>query len=65
MTGSRTARTTTPERVIRALTGAPRASYRDWDQHPARTVQEVFGLLAAAATFARAYGDQAPAAPAA
>ncbi|MGW0669791.1 DUF6197 family protein [Streptomyces sp. NPDC002746] len=53
------------EFLIRALTGAPRAVYNDWDQHPARTVQEVFGLLAAAAAFARSYGDPAPAAPAA
>ncbi|MEI7029668.1 DUF6197 family protein [Streptomyces pratensis] len=50
------------ELLIRALTGAPRAHYSDWDQHPARTVEEVFGLLAAAATFARTYGDPAPAA---
>ncbi|MER8268016.1 hypothetical protein ABT007_27895 [Streptomyces griseus] len=49
------------ELLIRALTGAPRANYNDWDQHPARTVEEVFGLLAAAATFARTYGDPAPA----
>ncbi|MEV6439845.1 DUF6197 family protein [Streptomyces anulatus] len=44
------------ELLIRALTGAPCANYNDWDQHPARTVEEVFGLLAAAATFARTYG---------
>ncbi|MFJ2575014.1 hypothetical protein ACIOYT_31935 [Streptomyces halstedii] len=50
------------ELLIRALTGAPRANYNDWDQHPARTVEEVFGLLAAAAIFARTYGDPAPAA---
>lgn len=50
------------ELLIRALTGAPRANYNDWDQHPARTVEEVFGLLAAAATFARTYGDPTPAA---
>lgn len=53
------------ELLIRALTGAPRANCTDWDQHPARTVQEVFGLLAAASVFARTYGDPAPAAPAA
>lgn len=52
------------ELLIRALTGAPYADYGDWDQHPARTVEEVFGLLAAAATFARTYGEPAPAAPA-
>lgn len=51
--------------LIRALTGAPYADYSDWDQHPARTVEEVFGLLMAAATFARTYGDPAPASPAA
>ncbi len=50
------------ELLIRALTGAPRANYNDWDQHPARRVEEVFGLLAAAAAFARTYGDPAPAA---
>ncbi|RAJ47286.1 hypothetical protein K388_07202 [Streptomyces sp. KhCrAH-43] len=50
------------ELLIRALTGAPRATYNDWDQHPARQVEEVFGLLAAAATFARTYGAPAPAA---
>jgi hypothetical protein len=50
------------ELLIRALTGAPRANYNDWDLHPARTVEEVFGLLAAAAAFARTYGDPAPAA---
>ncbi|MER7750251.1 hypothetical protein ABT013_33845 [Streptomyces bacillaris] len=44
------------ELLIRALTGAPFADYRIWDQHPARTVEEVFGLLAAAAMFARTYG---------
>ncbi|MER6775013.1 hypothetical protein ABT389_35425 [Streptomyces bacillaris] len=44
------------ELLIRALTGAPFADYGIWDQHPARKVQEVFGLLAAAATFARTYG---------
>ncbi|MFD7750207.1 hypothetical protein ACFV2V_29800 [Streptomyces sp. NPDC059698] len=49
------------ELLIRALTGAPRANYNDWDQHPARRVEEVFGLLAAAAAFARTYGDPAPA----
>lgn len=48
--------------LIRALTGAPYADYSDWDQHPARQVEEVFGLLSAAATFARIYGDPAPAA---
>lgn len=53
------------ELLIRALTGAPRANYNDWDQHPARTVEEVFGLLAAAATFARAYGPAAATARAA
>ncbi|MEV7722221.1 hypothetical protein [Streptomyces sp. NPDC088184] len=42
--------------LIRALTGAPYADYRDWDQHPARKVEEVFGLLGAAAAFARTYG---------
>ena len=47
------------ELLIRALTGAPRASYNDWDQHPARQVEEVFGLLTAAAIFARTYGDPA------
>ncbi|WNI34403.1 hypothetical protein [Streptomyces sp. ITFR-6] len=46
--------------LIRALTGAPHADYNDWDKHPARTVEEVFGLLAAAAVFARAYGDAEP-----
>ncbi|MFF9690525.1 hypothetical protein [Streptomyces sp. NPDC014623] len=50
--------------LIRALTGAPYADYTDWDQHPARRVEEVFGLLAAAATFARTYGEPAPADPA-
>lgn len=50
------------ELLIRALTGAPRANYAAWDQHPARKVEEVFGLLAAAAVFARTYGDPAPAA---
>ncbi|MFJ8855672.1 hypothetical protein [Streptomyces sp. NPDC102437] len=49
------------ELLIRALTGAPHANYNDWDQHPARTVEEVFGLLAAAATFARTYGTAAAA----
>ncbi|MBV7674122.1 hypothetical protein STHAL_32260 [Streptomyces halstedii] len=49
------------ELLIRALTGAPRANYNDWDQHPARQVEEVFGLLTAAAIFARTYGDPAPA----
>ncbi|MFB6814504.1 hypothetical protein ACFCV8_08155 [Streptomyces sp. NPDC056347] len=44
------------EFLIRALTGAPRASYTAWDEHPARRVEDVFGLLAAAAAFARAYG---------
>ncbi|NEA19616.1 hypothetical protein [Streptomyces halstedii] len=48
--------------LIRALTGAPFASCRIWDGHPARRVEEVFGLLAAAAAFARTYGDPAPAA---
>ncbi|MET9810829.1 DUF6197 family protein [Streptomyces halstedii] len=47
------------ELLIRALTGAPRANYNDWDQHPARQVEEVFGLLTAAAIFARTYGDPA------
>ncbi|WP_327180335.1 hypothetical protein OG599_34695 (plasmid) [Streptomyces sp. NBC_01335] len=42
--------------LIRALTGAPFATYTFWDQHPGRQVEEVFGLLAAAASFARAYG---------
>ncbi|MER5362456.1 hypothetical protein [Streptomyces sp. NPDC002785] len=53
------------ELLIRALTGAPYADYSDWDQHPVRKVEEVFGLLAAAATFARTYGEPAPDAPAA
>ncbi|MFF8696756.1 hypothetical protein ACF08W_31535 [Streptomyces sp. NPDC015144] len=52
------------EALIRALTGAPHASYTAWDEHPARTVEDVFGLLAAAAAFARAYGALAPAAQA-
>ncbi|MGW2109491.1 DUF6197 family protein [Streptomyces sp. NPDC001948] len=45
--------------LIRALTGAPHAYYETWDEHPARAVEEVFGLLAAAAAFARAYGAAA------
>ncbi|MFD3976192.1 hypothetical protein [Streptomyces cyaneofuscatus] len=44
------------ELLIRALTGAPAADYEAWDQHPARPAEEVFGLLAAAAVFARTYG---------
>ncbi|MFJ3481559.1 DUF6197 family protein [Streptomyces microflavus] len=44
------------ELLIRALTGAPFAEFVIWDQHPARKVQEVFGLLAAAAALARTYG---------
>lgn len=56
--------------LIRALTGAPFANYERWDDHPSRRVEEIFGLLAAAAAFARTYGPaepapQAPAAPAA
>ncbi|WP_331745303.1 hypothetical protein OG245_37475 (plasmid) [Streptomyces sp. NBC_01116] len=44
------------ELLIRALTGAPFADSVIWDQHPARKVEEVFGLLAAAAVLARTYG---------
>lgn len=44
------------ELLIRALTGAPHASYESWDRHPVRQVEEVFGLLAAAAVFARTHG---------
>ncbi|MFE6743878.1 DUF6197 family protein [Streptomyces tubercidicus] len=44
--------------LIRALTGAPTAYYETWDAHPARTVEEVFTALAAAAVFARRYGDK-------
>ncbi|MFD4341786.1 hypothetical protein ACFWPP_31960 [Streptomyces anulatus] len=53
------------ELLIRALTGAPFADYVIWDQHPARTVEEVFGLLAAAAALARTYGPAAATAQAA
>ncbi|MEU8598409.1 hypothetical protein AB0D07_32720 [Streptomyces globisporus] len=53
------------ELLIRALTGAPFADYGIWDQHPARKVEEVFGLLAAAAALARAYGPAATPAQAA
>ncbi|MFJ1601523.1 hypothetical protein [Streptomyces sp. NPDC088261] len=42
--------------LIRAMTGAPHANFELWDMHPRRTVDEVFGLLAAASVFARAYG---------
>lgn len=48
------------ELLIRALTGAPHANYETWDRHPAR-VEEVFGLLNAAAVFARTYGTPTPA----
>ncbi|MEU2770514.1 hypothetical protein ABZ628_27795 [Streptomyces diastaticus] len=44
------------ELLIRALTGAPSAFYLDWDKHPTRTVEEVLGLLATAAAFARTHG---------
>ncbi|MFJ9195695.1 DUF6197 family protein [Streptomyces globisporus] len=47
------------ELLIRALTGAPFAEFVIWDQHPARKVEEVFGLLAAAAVLARTYGPAA------
>ncbi|MFE7757640.1 hypothetical protein [Streptomyces sp. NPDC057429] len=53
------------ELLIRALTGAPYADYTAWDEHPARTVEEVFGLLTAAAVFARTYGEPTESAPAA
>ncbi|MGW9238742.1 DUF6197 family protein [[Kitasatospora] papulosa] len=53
------------ELLIRALTGAPWADYTAWDEHPTRTVEEVFGLLAAAAVFARTYGEPDAPAPAA
>ncbi|MER5988852.1 hypothetical protein [Streptomyces sp. NPDC001787] len=53
--------------LIRTLTGAPHAYYDSWDQHPARRPEEAFGLLAAAAVFARTYGPatEAEAGPAA
>ncbi|MYS39155.1 hypothetical protein [Streptomyces sp. SID4920] len=51
------------ELLIRALTGAPHANYETWDRHPARQVEEVFGLLAAAAVFARTHGSTATPAP--
>ncbi|GGZ18436.1 DUF6197 family protein [Streptomyces nitrosporeus] len=52
-------------RLICATTGAPYADYIAWDEHPARTVEEVLTLLAATAAYARTYGPPAPAAPAA
>ncbi|MFJ7416370.1 hypothetical protein ACIQWZ_37055 [Streptomyces sp. NPDC098077] len=42
--------------LICATTGAPYAHYIDWDEHPARTVEEVLALLVATAAFARTYG---------
>ncbi|EHM31519.1 hypothetical protein OG582_39400 (plasmid) [Streptomyces anulatus] len=47
------------ELLIGALTGAPHANPDAWEDHPARRVEEVFGLLAAAAVFARTYGPAA------
>ncbi|MDG9687719.1 hypothetical protein QC334_34185 [Streptomyces sp. DH18] len=53
------------ELLIRALTGAPHANPDVWETHPARRVEEIFGLLAAAAVFARTHGPATPATPAA
>ncbi|MFI0192071.1 hypothetical protein ACH4PW_31565 [Streptomyces sp. NPDC017082] len=45
--------------LVRAATGAPYAYYESWDAHPGRTVDQVLHVLAAAAAFARRYGNPA------